>query len=79
MQFAFQYGSNEYKADTWQIRNLRLSGVPAPGGSGIQDVEAEAPGYARWYDLSGRPVPSAPERGMYIKVVDGKAVKVAVK
>lgn len=79
VQFAFQYGSNEYKADTWQIRNLRLSGVPAPGGSGIRDVEAEALGYARWYDLSGRPVPSAPERGMYIKVVDGKAVKVAVK
>ena len=80
VQIAFQYGSNEYKADTWEVRNVRFSGVP-DGSSAITEVETEDVEEAvRYYDLGGRPVAGgnlAP--GIYIRVIGSKAEKVAVR
>jgi len=78
VQIAFQYGSNEYKADTWEVRNLRLSGVP-DSSSGIVDAITGSDSAPRYFDLSGRPVSGNPAPGIYIRVADGKATKVAIR
>lgn len=78
VQLAFQYGSNQYGADTWEIRNVRLSGVVDQSGiNDIENIDADtAPVY---YDLSGRRVSGTPAAGIYIRVAGAKATKVLVK
>ena len=45
--------------------------------AGIESISADAAGEARYYDLQGRPV-AKPATGLYIKVENGKASKVAL-
>ena len=79
IQLAFQYGSNEYGADTWEVRNVRLSGVPAPSDS-IDAVEADdIDAEPVYYDLSGRRVSGTPAAGIYIKVRGSKVEKVLMR
>ena len=47
------------------------------GNAGIGAISADAAGEARYYDLQGRPV-AKPATGLYIKVENGKAGKVAL-
>lgn len=48
-----------------------------PSGIGAVDAVEVAGGEAEWYTLQGVRV-SAPESGVYVKVVNGKAIKVAL-
>lgn len=48
--------------------------------TGIDDVEADSNAPARYYDLGGRMLSSAPDApGVYIMLRDGKATKIAVR
>lgn len=78
VQLAFQYGSNEYKADTWEIRNVRLYGYANQQG-GIDDIESDSEAPVRYYDLSGRLVSGTPTAGLYLRVQGSHVEKVAVK
>lgn len=74
VQFGFKYGSSATGADTWEIRNFK---VTTEEGDAVSVVEAEnvAPVY---FDIQGRKVVN-PANGLYIKVVGNKATKVFVK
>lgn len=79
IQLAFQYGSNEYGADTWEVRNVRLSGVPS-GSDGIEAVEPDAADATPvFYDLGGRRVSGSLASGIYIKVSGNKVEKVLIR
>ena len=78
VQLAFLYGSNEYKADTWEIRNVRLYGYANQQG-GIDDIESDSEAPVRYYDLSGRLVSGTPTAGLYLRVQGSRVEKVAVK
>lgn len=79
VQLAFKYGSNEYGADTWEIRNVRFFGYANAQG-GIGDIDSDSDDTpARFYDLSGRAVSGTPSPGLYIRVRGDKAVKVVIR
>lgn len=74
IQIGFKYGSTDEGADTWEIRNLYISGTKA-GGVGIVDsiVDENAP--AEYYSLQGVRLAN-PEKGQLVIVRKGnKAFK----
>lgn len=72
IQFGFKYASSTNGADTWEIKNFKVNSSTA-----VTAVEAEN-GEAVYFDFSGRRV-NNPAKGMYVKVLNGKAQKVVVK
>ncbi len=56
---------------------VRSVSLKYSGKAGIGAISADAAGEARYYDLQGRPV-AKPATGLYIKVENGKAGKVAL-
>lgn len=73
IQFAFLYESNTTQgADTWEIRNVNVTGTS--GVAGIDADEAEA----IFFDLQGARVAN-PTNGLYIKVQGKKATKVVIR
>lgn len=47
--------------------------------TGIEEIENTANGAVRTFDLKGREVKGQPEKGIYVRVANGKASKVVVK
>lgn len=43
---------------------------------GVAEIEAAGAGEIRWFDMQGREVKGQPEKGIYVRVVNGKASKV---
>ncbi len=43
---------------------------------GVEEIEAAGAGEVRWFDMQGREVKGQPEKGIYVRVVNGKASKV---
>ena len=56
---------------------VRTVSLKYSGKAGIEAISADGAGEARYYDLQGRPV-AKPATGLYIKVENGKAGKVAL-
>ena len=73
VELGFKYVGTDSEADTWEIRNLKVSGK---NGAGVAGIEADAE--AVYFNLSGVRV-AQPEKGLYIRVANGKASKVVVK
>lgn len=71
IQLGFLYESSAAGADTWEIRNLVVTGT-----SGVADIAAEN-GEAIYFDFQGVRVAN-PAKGMYIKVQGNKASKVVL-
>lgn len=71
IQFAFKYVSTDTQADTWEIRNFVVTGET----SGVESIISEN-GEAVYFDLNGRQVKGELEKGIYIRVQNGKATKV---
>ncbi len=46
---------------------------------GVAEIEAAGTGEVRWFDMQGREVKGQPEKGVYVRVANGKASKVIVK
>ncbi len=44
--------------------------------TGVAEIEAAGAGEVRWFDMQGREVKGQPEKGIYVRVVNGKASKV---
>ena len=44
--------------------------------TGVEEIEAAETGEVRWFDMQGREVKGQPEKGIYVRVVNGKASKV---
>lgn len=71
IQFAFKYVSTDSQADTWEIRNFVVTGET----TGVESIITEN-GEAVYFDLNGRQVKGELEKGIYIRVQNGKASKV---
>lgn len=74
IQIGFRYNSTSTAADTWEIRNVHMTGSDV---TGIADVEA-AEGEVMYFNLQGVRVAN-PESGLYIRVQGGKATKVMIR
>ena len=88
IQVAFKYKSSADGADTWEIKNFKVN---VKQSSGVAEIANDlkvyaangtiyAPAGARVYNLNG--VATGREnlaKGMYIVVVDRKAVKIVVR
>lgn len=72
VQFAFKYVSTAECAGTWEVKNIRLSGLTTDAVNEIESVSDAAPVY---YNLQGQRVAN-PERGIYIRVQGNKSSKV---
>ena len=44
--------------------------------TGVAEIEAAGTSEVRWFDMQGREVKGQPEKGIYVRVVNGKASKV---
>lgn len=44
--------------------------------TGVAEIEAAGTGEVRWFDMQGREVKGQPEKGIYVRVANGKASKV---
>lgn len=44
--------------------------------TGVAEIEAAGAGEVRWFDMQGREVKGQPEKGIYVRVANGKASKV---
>lgn len=44
--------------------------------TGVAEIEAAGAGEVRWFDMQGREVKGQPEKGIYVRVVNGRASKV---
>ncbi len=75
IQVIFNYISTAEAACTWEISNLKVTGVSV---SGVEEIALEEEGEATYYTLQGVKVAN-PEKGIYVKVVNGKSSKVYVK
>ena len=74
VRIGFKYTSTEECAGTWEIKNVRVKGDTANVPSGIAGIEAED-GEAVYFNLQGVRVQN-PENGVFIRVQNGKAVKI---
>lgn len=74
VRIGFKYTSTEECAGTWEIKNVRVKGDTANVPSGIAGIEAEN-GEAVYFNLQGVRVEN-PENGIFIRVQNGKAVKI---
>lgn len=70
----YTFEAAEYTA-TFDYENLTLKVVPS--GAGVANFEVEN-GVAKFFDLNGAQVLN-PAKGVYVKVVNGKATKTVVK
>lgn len=69
IQIGFKYGSTAEGADTWEIRNLYVSGQKS-GGVGIVDSMAEENAPEVYYNLQGIRLAN-PEKGQLVIVRKG--------
>lgn len=73
IEIAFNYGSSDSGADTWEIRNLVVKGT-----AGINNITVDENAPVVYYNLQGVQVAN-PENGIYIRRQGNKATKVLVK
>lgn len=75
------FNGNGKQTDDWNYENHGIytaagfSGEYLRISTGVENIDA-AGSDIRYFDLSGRALRNAPEKGLFIKVVDGKASKV---
>lgn len=77
-EWAPRTGNNKYAHNLKTLTANTLTYLAKGSTSGVESIEASAHGEAVYYNFQGVKV-AYPEKGMYIKVVDGKATKVFVK
>ncbi len=76
IQVAFLYGSDAaVGADTWEIKNLEITGDIA---SGVAEIEADENAPVEYFNLQGIRVAN-PENGLYIRRQGNNVSKVLVK
>lgn len=71
-------GLSYYVGDSEGTPVTKIATVKVDIFTAVEGIEAEA-GVATYYDLNGRVVKGQLEKGIYVKVVNGKASKVIVK
>lgn len=74
IQLIFNYISTDSNATTWEVSNVRVAGNSVTAVATVE-IEEGAPVY---FNLQGVKVAN-PEKGIYVKVVNGKSSKVVVK
>ena len=75
IRLGFRYVSTAERAGTWEIQNVNVTGEKKDSTVGIAGIEAEN-GEAVYFNLQGVRVQN-PEKGIFIRVQNGKAVKIA--
>lgn len=73
IQIIFNYISTAEKAATWEVSNVKVTGKAS---SAVEEISVED-GEAVYYNLQGVRVAN-PERGIYVKVANGKSSKVYI-
>ncbi len=77
--FQIQIGQSvSYYAQSISDPTLRseVTKATATVPTGVAEIEAAGAGEVRWFDMQGREVKGQPEKGIYVRVVNGKASKV---
>ncbi len=70
-----------YYAQSVENPELRseVATASATTPTGVAEIEVGGAGEVRWFDMQGREVKGQPEKGVYVRVANGKASKVIVK
>ena len=77
--FQIQIGQSvSYYAQSISDPTLRseVTKATATVPTGVAEIEAAGAGEVRWFDMQGREVKGQPEKGIYVRVANGKASKV---
>ncbi len=79
--FQIQIGQTvSYYAQSISDPTLRseITKATATVPTGVEEIEAAGAGEVRWFDMQGREVKGQPEKGIYVRVANGKASKVVL-
>ena len=74
IRIGFRYVSTAERAGTWEIQNVNVTGEKKDSTVGIDGIEAED-GKTVYFNLQGVRVQN-PEKGIFIRVQNGKATKI---